>query len=547
MNLVVLEVGGIQGFIFATNRLAENVGASQLAYAAGAFEPVLAASGKRFDDSPALREWLLAQPPLERSDAEAEVVVATSGTATLLVRDERVGRRIVRQVTSAALRDAPGLSVFGALSEPFDDLAAIDAHAVLAGARRRMEELRHRIPSPAARFPRAPFLAPCATHEYPAARWDGGEPSLRDDDGTPLPGARGLRSRVADRKRRASREGRLHALARAHDLRLFENLHRLERAVDDDLRWLGVVHADGNGFGTIFERFDRHADARGPGQARRYLDTLRRFSCALEEATESAFVEAARGVRPVVRRRTEWWPLVPLVLGGDDVTVLCDGGQAVDFARDYLLAFEERTASGVLADVAERGAGGARRLAACAGVAVVKPRFPFHAAHGLAEDLTKSAKQVKRKVEEPCCALDFHVLYDTAHADLERLRGELAVDDSRLTARPYVLAGEDRRNDWSAPRTWELLAKDVATLLAPDERDPGRRAIPNSLLHEIRERLFDGPDDADARAALARTDVPAFAGLLTGASLYWNDTDGARVTRFLDALELTGIRGGTRR
>ncbi|MDQ3135469.1 MAG: hypothetical protein M3Q76_11835, partial [Acidobacteriota bacterium] len=33
-------------------------------------------------------------------------------------------------------------------------------------------------------------------------------------------------------------------------------------------------------------------------------------------------------------------PVVPLVLGGDDLTVICDGRYAIQFTRDFLLQFE---------------------------------------------------------------------------------------------------------------------------------------------------------------------------------------------------------------
>ena len=56
---------------------------------------------------------------------------------------------------------------------------------------------------------------------------------------------------------------------------------------------------------------------------------------------------------------------------------------ALEFVKEYLKAFEEETA---------KTTGINKRLTACAGIAFVKPHFPFSQAHDLAEALCKGAK-----------------------------------------------------------------------------------------------------------------------------------------------------------
>ncbi|MER3417030.1 MAG: hypothetical protein C4297_12565 [Gemmataceae bacterium] len=85
-------------------------------------------------------------------------------------------------------------------------------------------------------------------------------------------------------------------------------------------------------------------------------------------------------------------------------------------------------------------------------------------------------------------ALDFHILYDVSGPDLERIRALLSVDDeqTRLVARPYVITPE------AAPqnRHWLTLEKRVRAIRERDE--DGRRKLPNSMLHELRQGLFLG-------------------------------------------------------
>ena len=83
-----------------------------------------------------------------------------------------------------------------------------------------------------------------------------------------------------------------------------------------------------------------------------------------------------------------------MVVGGDDLTVVCHARLALPLVRAFALAFEEQTA--VQPTVNAITGGG---LTAAAGIAYVKPHHPFSAAYGLAEELTASAKQVGRPRE----------------------------------------------------------------------------------------------------------------------------------------------------
>jgi hypothetical protein len=151
--------------------------------------------------------------------------------------------------------------------------------------------------------------------------------------------------------------------------------------------------------------------------------------------------------------------VVPLVFGGDDVTVICEGCQAVGFAESYLRAFEGATSAvsldgftsviPTLVDPAtekrKEGSGGG------AGIAIVKPHHPFHRAYDLAEELTKSAKTTKTILRsktlrnvDVISALDFQIVYDDAASDLEKLRRVWSIGDCRLHNRPYVVSPGER-------------------------------------------------------------------------------------------------------
>ncbi|HEX4606989.1 MAG TPA: hypothetical protein VH092_02170 [Urbifossiella sp.] len=89
--LALLETSGNQGYIFDTNKLRENVGASQLTHAS-------------------CDAWVRAALGPKLKDHE---VLLTSGKAYLRFDAEDDARRLIRAVTTKALTDAPGLDLGG--------------------------------------------------------------------------------------------------------------------------------------------------------------------------------------------------------------------------------------------------------------------------------------------------------------------------------------------------------------------------------------------------------------------------------------------------
>jgi hypothetical protein len=518
MHLLHIETSGNQGFIFATNKLRENVGASELIWRIGKFAAEAAAR-------PGCR-----------------TIIATSGKATILAPDEETARAIVREVTARAVRESPGVEVHGATT-PFDPTSE-PLRAALARVRREHESLRGTLPSPAARFLRLPCVADCATSDLPAAI-----PDKHFHGSSGAAGLGDLRSAVSQAKWIAAEQGIRRLAEAAGEVPVMRTVAQLDALDDDELDWLAVIHADGNGLGELLMHFDRIVERAAPdGGWEAHAGLLHEFSEALDTCTHEAFAEAVRQVwtaRPG-RSQTSPLPLVPLVLGGDDLTVVCDGRFAVAFARAFLEQFEQKTAAGRVGELsALRPGGQTPGLSACAGVAIVKPHFPFHAAYELAADLLASAKQVKHRLPgSPCSALDFHVLYDSSDASLERIRTALRLNGGQtsLTARPYVVSRGFDEHPWVAPRTMCRLESRVKAVTARDEN--GRRCLPNSLLHELRESLFLGREAAEARLQLALGRIPAaeFGELLTDRRLFHSEPEaGGNIAFLLDAMELDGF------
>ena len=127
--------------------------------------------------------------------------------------------------------------------------------------------------------------------------------------------------------------------------------------------WIAVIHADGNGLGEVVAKQNNAKD-------------LKTFSEKLDQST----IEAARRSCSLLMRDSIL-PIRPVVIGGDDLTVICKADIAVDFVSIYLKCFEEETR--------KRGI----PLTACAGIAYMKSSYPFYYGYEMAEMLCGKAKE----------------------------------------------------------------------------------------------------------------------------------------------------------
>jgi hypothetical protein len=546
VHAVRVSTAGNQSYIYGSAKRRENVGASHLITCVEGswLDGALAAVGGRGD----ARAWRVDEHGIE-------VVTANAGGVLLLVRDKAVGREIVGLVTEAALRDAPGLDVCGAVGESFEWGGSAEFERGAATARGLLSVARSARRGPKLRFPGLPIAARCTSSGLPAAnilalqkkkearghgepaedRYPRSEPSLAkrkvfDAALERLAVKMGL-CEEDDEPGRSAARGRLDAVV---------------DYLGDTAEWVAVVHADVNGLGRVFQEFGKldHPSARA------HVNSLRNLSGGVDDCAGKAFrtvVADLKEEKTGQRVRGEL-ALLPLVLGGDDLTVVCEGAIALPFARRYLEAFAREADDHPNVGVLLKRDGGAS-LGASAGVAIVKRHYPFHSAVDLAEELTKEAKHVKTGLGSDRCALSFHVLYESAHADLGRLRKEhtLREDDGSttvLTAQPYVVGDpKDDPGGWAVGRRWDDLCARVGALTASGA--DGKRTVSAAQAHDLRGGLFGGRKVTDARFTALSTWVGAEAVAdLAGAegSLFWDDGR-VRRTGLLDALDAAPFIG----
>jgi hypothetical protein len=520
--VLLIETHGKQEFLFSSGKRRESVGASQLIV-----------------DVPGWARELVAEPDGTIDDDDpVEILLAAAGTFLALCKDSASARGIVAAVTRRALSEAAGLGVTGVVGEPFQWNSGAASDAIRA-AFALMADARVAVAPPAVRFPVLPVTALCPSSALPAAAMVRVGKSIE------------LRSAVSAGKWRAAE----HAWGRlAEDSGLSKDdvrqaIQRLDGDEDGSPARVAIVHADGDGLGAIIANLGTHLlHADDPTPDSTFAAAYRAFSDGLDTASKNAFRAAVRAIATASGRTPD---VLPLVLGGDDLTFIADAAIAPTLTRTYLTTFVELAAriSGV-ADPVRRINGGDPRLGVSAGIVIVPPHFPFAAGYRLTEALvTDIAKQAKTAVLDvkgdrvPCVSLAAHVHLDSTPGTVDQLLENLAVIGGLLTAAPYVeqveIPGAPTRElpqkvaDWLAGRAIDSLWTTAATL---SERDTdGRRRFPSTQVHELRARLR--PDRKAACEYLDRLIAanPAWRAL---DPLFTERAEAVATTMLLDAMAL---------
>ena len=193
---------------------------------------------------------------------------------------------------------------------------------------------------------------------------------------------------------------------------------------------VGVVHIDGNGVGAIMRDLgSAHNRAQETGVCvsadevhTDSDDALQTFIMVVNKRLDQAVKDAIALSWYDVQKLTPDTvvPIVPVLVGGDDVTVYTDGRYAIPFAEAYIRHYEELTEKDELLKqlAVVAGAKKAGPLTASAGAAIVGRNFPFHIAYDLAEELVSRGKELgKYPGTVPCSTINFHVLRDATVLD----------------------------------------------------------------------------------------------------------------------------------
>jgi Cas10/Cmr2, second palm domain len=521
--LTVVDTAGIQDYVFASNRLRENIGASLLVERTTrdwVYDSLQSLAMKHNVGRARHGRLEFNDMQLVRDELTAEVIYAGGGNTVILfqARDDDPldeAKRFARELSRKSLLDAPGLELVIAHSEPFqweDDDLKERVGGLIDGKLTAKKRTRQATIVPLLGLG---VTAECsstglvATHtsrkrEPRQAR----QRLVSRESAVKLDSVPAANNRLQEMILRNDQDGKFAELVFTNEL------DHLSRTGGEE-SYIAVVHADGNGMGK------RIADIASSTQNNLdYISRMRSFSQAIEDAAERALINTLRTLRRSIApdEKGMWvltevvqqvagpghqinkpqkrivlyqpkkedddergedagkprWPFRPLVFGGDDVTFICNGQIGLSLAALYVREFQAQTR-----DILD----GKGSVHSCAGVCVVKVHYPFRRAYDLSEQLTKSVKRSLGDKRAHVSALDWHFSATGLSGGLSEIRRreyEL-LDNRSLLMRPVRMA---EQKDW---RTWENFQR-LTAVLNYDGRWAGRR----NKLKALREALRAG-------------------------------------------------------
>lgn len=213
---------------------------------------------------------------------------------------------------------------------------------------------------------------------------------------------------------------------------------------DEENGWIAIIHADGNSLGKTIQLIKEQVAKDNPDKLQ---EILKSFSEGLHASTKSAVYKAFEDViKPTLEEEIKinngkpvFIPFRPVVLGGDDLTLIIRGDLAIYFTEVFLKYFDFYTKNNFSHFVEKYNINHLiDGLSACAGIAFIKSNYPIHYGVDLAEALCKSAKNVAKSLDSsssPSC-LSFH-----------RVQSSFIEKDFDPTTAAELIAQDEMSND----------------------------------------------------------------------------------------------------
>lgn len=387
-TLTVLDTASIQSYIFGSNELRENVGASHLVHLATTqwvqdtlnLDEVVAGRHnykttrkEKNKLRPYKPEFLIEE---QMALPCAEVMYAGGGNTFILFRGNnslKTAQEFVYQLSLRVIKEAPGLSLYAA-HDSFDWNASVNVMQVVENALEHLAELKTRTPV----F--MPTLGLSVTADCTST-------GLPANSTHPDPDKQGTLASRANRqvlsqwhaawhseeyKKQRSPEDidandRLRGMFGFVDTSQYDwtnDLDKIGKLPERDESFIAVVHADGNGMGKQMRALSNFFKKDYPNELRAYITVVRALSLAYNDTAQAALKCTVRDLYESLAYHenhpkgdkqkyygraknsngmmTSYFPFRPIVFGGDDVTWVCAGPWGVPMAHRYLTYLEKQ-------------------------------------------------------------------------------------------------------------------------------------------------------------------------------------------------------------
>jgi hypothetical protein len=442
----LFDITSIQKYVFASSKLKENLGASFLV--SDVYESMITNNNK-IKDTP------------QKVDGKYDGYIG-GGNALFFFDNEVKAKEFVNEWTKSLLVKAPCITIATTINN-WDESKFTESRKALFD---KLKENKSKfIPQTVAQ--RHGISAECASDGFSMDVWNPAEKEY-------VSAATNAKLEAYEKARDAVKNDYLDILKNKYCFT--GELDKLGQSKGSE-NHIAIVHIDGNSMGDRFKQL-------------KSVEATRRLSKDVENAVKNSFKTLLQKIvselsDPVKKeylslkadrdQSIPFLPIRPIILGGDDITFVCEGRMGIYYAKIFMEEFAKQFVSF------------GESLSSCAGIAVIKTKYPFYKGYQLAEELCANAKS-RRKLEDNGSWLDFHIAYGGFSGELKEIRDlHYQASLGSLIYRPYKL-------DDSGEFGFTTLIKNVSELNKRDKN--GKQKYPNNKLKELREVLTLGQDAA---------------------------------------------------
>ncbi len=395
------SIQGIQGFIFETNKLKEIAGASNLI------------------------EWFVSEQFIKNffnGEEKYKILRNAGGNIRLLFEDIQDLEFMVKYFPKYIMQRAYGITVSQAVVEYNANCSGKEYLDIVEELERKLIYARNKAAYPLdARFN---ILKQCGRT---------GKPLYEIKHDTQYD--KGSWQKMAD-----ADDAHFEMLLKKLEIpnKLYSKFDIDMESISNKKNKVAIIHADGNKMGLLLQQMKNSLleQNKNPTEIQDAYKTI-------SKAIESSTIEAVKIAYEKVFKKYEQdknfenIPFRPIIIGGDDVTFVCNADEAIEFANIYLKKFEELTKKNFEENAKEFGLKEFENgLTACAGIAFCNEKFPFHYAVDLAEALCSEAKKIS---DRKASCLMFHNVQSSYFIDYNNyIKNELTTKEGyKLQFAPY--------------------------------------------------------------------------------------------------------------
>lgn len=414
--LVISEVSKKQGYIFKTNKLKENIGASTIIEYITEGLPkeklaeVLGKDTKKIKDE--------------------NVVNAGGGNSLFIVDKEGDAKEFISRTTRTVLKDFPGVEFFMAYQK-FD----YDKDSIIDAIDKIYKKLNDKKSARASVFRKKSYGIEqnCVTTGLPAYK--------RYDD-VFLSRESYVKREWSKDEKQESIKNTISEVIEVFRKKGYDFTKELEELITekDNNSYVAIVSLDGNKMGQKIQHMKDEArkkeDKNNMAESnKKYIEKLTAFSNNIKEYYKTAFIDMLNvidknydKVSESLKLKDNIMPVRPIILAGDDVCFICNAKIALECVNLFIKSLNQRKN-----DVE------GEQLNACAGICMLRSSYPFDKGYEIAENLCKNGK-AKIVDSNDASLVDFHICQGEISTSLSEIRNRAHINkEIELNIKPFYI------------------------------------------------------------------------------------------------------------